>query len=69
MRCINIICINYTISYDIQSFTYPYVGIIFDKYILFKNLKLADADPAGTLDSFSGTQNEQKNTQNTLIES
>ena len=30
--------------------------------------KLADADPAGTLDSCSGTQNEQKNTQNNVIE-
>ena len=29
---------------------------------------MAYADPTGTLDSFSGTQNEHKNTQNTVIE-
>ena len=29
---------------------------------------MADADPAGTLDSCSGTQNEQKNGQNNVIE-
>ena len=27
-----------------------------------------DSDPTGTLDSCSGTQNEQKNTKNTVIE-
>ena len=30
--------------------------------------KLPYADPAGTLDSWSGTQNEQKNAQNNVIE-
>ena len=42
--------------------------MIFDKCILFRSHKLADADPTDTLDSCSGTQNEQKNTQNTVIE-
>ena len=37
-------------------------------YILSCSRKLEDADPAGTLDSCSGTQNEQKNAQNDIIE-
>ena len=52
--------INYTRSYDIQSFSYPDVDVIFDKYILSRSNKLVDADPTGTLYSCSGTQNEQK---------
>ena len=51
-----------------RFFSYPDVGVIFDKYILSRNHKLVDADPAGTLDSCSGTQNEQKNTHNNVIE-
>ena len=57
MHFIHIIRRNYTRSYDIQSFSYPYVGVIFDKSILSRSQKLADADPTGTLDSCSGTQN------------
>ena len=68
MRFIDIMRRNYTRSYDIQSFSYLYVGMIFDKSILSRSRKLADEDPTGTLDSCSGTQNEQKNTQNTVIE-
>ena len=60
--------INYTRSYDIHSFNYPYVGVIFDKSIISRSNKLADADSAGTLYSCSGTQNEHKNTHNTVIE-
>ena len=69
MCFIDIIHRNYTRSYDIQSFSYPDVGVIFDKFILSRSHKLADADPTGTLDSCYGTQNEQKNTQNNVIES
>ena len=68
LNFISIICINYTRSYDIQSFYYPDVGVIFDKFILSSSDKLADAYPTGTLYSRSGTQNEQKNTQNNVIE-
>ena len=42
--------------------------MILDKSILSSSYKLADADPTDTLDSCSGTQNEQKNTQNNVIE-
>ena len=42
--------------------------MIFDKSILSRGHKLADVEPAGTLDSCSGTQNEQKNRQNNVIE-
>ena len=35
-------------------FAYPDVGVVFDKYILSCGHKLADADPADTLDSWSG---------------
>ena len=45
-----------------RVFSYPAVGVIFEKSILSSCQKLADADPAGNLDSCSGTQNEQKNT-------
>ena len=65
---INIIRINYTRIYDIQSFSYSDVGVIFDKSILSRSHKLADADPTGVLNSCYGTKNEQKNTKNTLIE-
>ena len=49
-------------------FPYPAVGMIFVIYILSRSHKLAEADPAGTLESYYGTQNKQKNTQNTVIE-
>ena len=68
MCFIDIMHRNQTINYDIQSFSYPDVGVIFDKYIFSKGHKLADAYPTGTLDSCSGTQNEHKNTQNNVIE-
>ena len=68
MGFIDIIRRNYTRSYDIQIFFHPDVGVIFEKYILSSCHKLVDADPAGTLDSCYGTKNEQKNTQNTVIE-
>ena len=51
-----------------RVFYYPDVGVFFEKSILSSSKKLADADPAGTLDSCSETQNEQKNTQNNVIE-
>ena len=51
-----------------RVFSYPYVGVIFDQNNLSRSQKLADADPTGNLDSCSGTQNEQKNTQNVVIE-
>ena len=59
---------NYTRSYDIQSFSYSDVGVIFDKTILSISHKLLDADPSGTLESWSGTQNELKNKQIDVIE-
>ena len=42
--------------------------MISDKSILSRSHKFADVDPARTLDSCSGTQHEQKNTQNNVIE-
>ena len=51
-----------------QSSSYPYVGVIFDKYILSRSHILADSDPTGTLDLCAGAQSKQKNTQNTMIE-
>ena len=42
--------------------------MIYDKSILSRSRKLADAEPTGTLDSCYGTQHEQKNIQNTVIE-
>ena len=42
--------------------------MIFDKSILSLSLILAGADHAGNADSCYGTQNEQKNTQNNVIE-
>ena len=42
--------------------------MVFDKSILPSSHKFVDRNPAGTLDSLSGTQNEQKNTHNNLIE-
>ena len=51
-----------------RVFSYPDIGVIFEKYILSRSHKLAGVEPTGALDSCSGTQNEQKNTQNNLIE-
>ena len=45
-----------------RVFSYPALGVIFGQYILSSGHKLVDTDPAGNLDSCSGTQNEQKNT-------
>ena len=42
--------------------------MIFDKSILSIGHKLADVDPTGILDSYSGTQTEQKSAQKTVIE-
>ena len=50
MRFIDIIYRTDTISYNIQSFSYPDVGVIFDRSILYISHKLADVDPADTLD-------------------
>ena len=68
MCIIDIISIKYTRSYNIQSVSYPDVGMIFDKSILSRCQKLADAYHAGTLESCSRTKNEQKDIQNTVIE-
>ena len=68
MHFIDIVRRTDTISYNIQSFSYPDVGVVFDISILYISHNLADADPAGTLDQCSGTQNEQKNTHNTVNE-
>ena len=51
-----------------RVFSYPDIGVIFEKYILSRSHKLAGAYPAGNLDSCSGTQNEQKNTHKNVIE-
>ena len=51
-----------------RFFSYPYVGVVFYSSILSRSQILADTDPADTLDSYSGAQNEQKNTQNNVIE-
>ena len=67
LRFIDIIRRNYTRSYDIQRFSYPYVGVIFDKSILSRSHKLEDADPTGTVDSCSGKKYEQKNTHNNVV--
>ena len=42
--------------------------MIFKEYILSSSQKLADADTVDNLDSWYGTQNENKNTQNNVIE-
>ena len=42
--------------------------MIFDQSILSRCHKSSDADPTDTLDSCSRTQDEQKNTQSTVIE-
>ena len=39
----------------------------FDNPILSSSTKFADTDSVGTLKSFSGAKNEQKNTQNNVI--
>ena len=53
---------------NIQSFYKPDVHVIFYQSILSRSHKIVDTDPAGTLDSYSWTQNEQKSTQNNVIE-
>ena len=44
------------------------LGVIFEKSLLSSSTKLVDAYPEGALDSWSGTKNEQKNTENNVIE-
>ena len=44
------------------------MGVNFEIYIFSSSHKLVGADPAGTLDSYSETQNKQKNTHNYVIE-
>ena len=44
------------------------LGVIFNKYILSSTTILEGADRSGTADSCYGTQNEQENTQNNVIE-
>ena len=44
------------------------LGAIFDKYILSVSPVLAVADRAGTASLWYGTQNEQENTHNNVIE-
>ena len=53
-------CLFHYKCYDILSFPYPYVGVIFDKSFLSRSHKLADADPTGTLDSWLRGGGEQK---------
>ena len=43
-----------------KFFPCPAVGVIFDKYFLSKSHNLAYVDPAGNLDSCSGTLKESK---------
>ena len=43
------------------------LGVVFDIYILSISDKLAGTDPTGTLDSWYGTQNKQKNTHNYVV--
>ena len=45
-----------------------YLGVIFDKYILSYSSKLAIEYCAGTADELCGTQNEQENIYNNVIE-
>ena len=40
------------------------LDVFFEIFIWSSNHKLADAEPAGTFDSWSRTQNEQENTHN-----
>ena len=65
MHFIDIMRINYT---RVQIFFYPDVGMIVEKYILSRSHKLVDVDPAGTVNSCYKIQNEQKNTQNNVVE-
>ena len=51
---IEIIRRNYTRIYDTQNFSYPDVGVIKNIIFSLKVPKLADVDPAGTLDSCYG---------------
>ena len=68
MCFMDIVCRNYTRSYNIHSFSYPDMGAVFKIYIKSRSHKLADSDTSGTLDSCSGKHNEHKNTHNNLIE-
>ena len=45
-----------------------YLGVIFDKSVLSRSLVLMGADYSVTEESCYGTQNEQENTQNNVIE-
>ena len=59
------------ISTDIPPHIYSalrYLGVIIDKYIWYSSTKFADADHTGTLDSWYGTQNEEKNTYSDVID-
>ena len=51
-----------------RFFSYPAVGVISANIYSSSSHKLADTDPASTLDSCSGTQNVQKNVHNNVIE-
>ena len=44
------------------------LGVVFEESILSRSPELVYADPEVALYLFSGTKNEQKNTQNNLIE-
>ena len=48
--------------------SYLDVGVIVFKYILSSSHNFADADPVGALESCSGAQNDQKKTQNNVLE-
>ena len=61
---INVIRKNYTRSLNIHISPYPDVNVIKKKS---SSQKSVDAAPTGTLDSCSGPQNEQRNTQNNVI--
>ena len=50
-----------------RFFSHLNIDEIFNICILSGSYNLADADPAGTLESCSGTKNEQKNTHNNMI--
>ena len=51
-----------------RFFSYPAVGVISEYIYSSSSHKLTDVDPAGTLESCSGTKNAQKNPQNNVIE-
>ena len=65
----------YQLTINIAANTSPCISsalrdlaVIFDKSILYRSTILAGADRAGTADSCHGTQNEQENTYNNVIE-